>query len=181
VGGSLGGFIAAEAVIANPGRFEKLVLAAAAGISHARQRPEPAALAGRLAVGLAPLALGFQERAMRRPKLRHSAFRSVFYKPNELRPELLYEQYFNGNGRPGFLPALTSLMGYDFIDRLADVDTQTLIVGGRNDLIVPPNDAVEYGRLLPNSETVIFDRTGHCPPLERPVRFNRLLEAFLNR
>jgi pimeloyl-ACP methyl ester carboxylesterase len=72
-------------------------------------------------------------------------------------------------------------MGYDFIDRLADVDTQTLIVGGRNDLIVPPNDAVEYGRLLPNSETVIFDRTGHCPPLERPVRFNRLLEAFLNR
>jgi pimeloyl-ACP methyl ester carboxylesterase len=28
---------------------------------------------------------------------------------------------------------------------------------------------------------VIFDRTGHCPQLERPVRFNRLLEAFLER
>jgi pimeloyl-ACP methyl ester carboxylesterase len=181
VGNSLGGFIAAEAVIANPGRFEKLALVSAAGISTAQLRPEPAALAGRLAIGLAPLAFSFQERALRRPKLRHSAFRPVFYKPTELRAELLYEQYVNGNGRPGFLPALTSLMGYDFIERLGAVDTPTLIVAGRNDLIVPPSDAIEYGRLLPNSETVIFDRTGHCAQLERPVRFNRLLEAFLER
>jgi len=180
-GNSLGGFVAAEAVLANPGRFEKLALVAAAGISHARLRPEPAALAGRLAIGLAPLAFNFQERALRRPKLRHSAFRSVFYKPTELRPELLYEQYSNGNGRPGFLPALTSLMGYDFVSRLGEIATPTLIVGGRNDLLVPPNDAIEYGHLLPNSETVIFGRTGHCPQLERPVRFNRLLGAFLER
>ena len=34
---------------------------------------------------------------------------------------------------------------------------------------------------FPNSEIVIFDHTGHCPQLERPVRFNRLLEAFLAR
>lgn len=181
VGNSLGGFVAAEAVASNPGRFEKLALVAAAGISTAQMRPEPAALAGRLAVGLAPLALTFQERALRRPKLRHSAFRSVFYKPNDLRQELLYEQYLHGNGRPAFLPALTSVMGYDFVDSLRQVDTPTLVVGGRNDLIVPPGDAIEYGRLLRNSETVIFDRTGHCPQLERPVRFNRLLEAFLAR
>jgi pimeloyl-ACP methyl ester carboxylesterase len=181
IGNSLGGFVAAEAVVANPGRFEKLGLVSAAGISHAALRPEPAALAGRLAVGLAPLALSFQEAALRRPKLRHSAFRSVFYKPTELRPELLHEQYLHGNGRPGFLPALTSLMGYDFVDRLEEVETPTLVVGGRNDLIVPPGDAVEYGRLLRNSETVIFDRTGHCAQLERPVRFNRLLQAFLER
>lgn len=180
VGNSLGGFVAAEAVRANPGRFEKLALIAAAGISHARMRPEPAALAGRLAVGLAPLALRFQARAVRRPGLRHAAFRTVFHAPIRLRPELLLEQYVNGTGRPGFLPAFTSLMGYDFVDLLAEVETPTLIVGGRNDLIVPPHDAVEYGRLLRNSQTVIFDRTGHAPQLERPVRFNRLLDAFLN-
>ena len=179
VGNSMGGFIAAEAVCANPGRYEKLVLVAAAGISTAGLRPAPAALAGRLAVGLAPLALSYQERALRRPKLRHSAFRSVFYKPTELRPELLFEQYSNGTGRPGFLPSLTSLIGYDFIERLQDVETETLIVWGRNDLIVPPRDATEYGRLLARSSTVMMDRTGHCPQLERPVRFNRLLEAFV--
>ena len=144
-------------------------------------RPEPAALAGRLAIGLAPLALTYQEQAIRRPKLRHSAFRSIFHRPAELRPELLYEQYSNGSGKPAFLPALTTLIGYDFIDRLEPVETETLIVWGRNDLIVPPADAAEYGRLLANSSTVIFDHTGHCPQLERPVRFNRLLEAFLSR
>lgn len=181
VGNSMGGFIAAEAAGANPGRFGALVLVAAAGISTAATRPEPAALAGRLAVGLAPLALAYQEHALRRPKLRHSAFRSVFYKPSELRSELLFEQYANGTGRPGFLPALTALMGYDFIARLEEVANETLIVWGRNDLIVPPTDAAEYGRLLRNSETVMFDRTGHCPQLERPVRFNRLLEEFLGR
>jgi pimeloyl-ACP methyl ester carboxylesterase len=181
VGNSLGGFVAAEAVSSNPGRFDRLGLVSAAGISTARLRPEPTALMGRLAVALGPLFLGLQDGAMRRPGLRRAAFQSVFHDPLALRRELLYEQYFHGNGRPGFLPALTSLAGYDFVDRVADVETPTLIVAGRNDRIVPPNDAVEYGRLLRNSETVIFDRTGHCPQLERPVRFNRLLEAFLER
>lgn len=181
VGNSLGGFVAAEAVCSNPGRFDRLGLVAAAGISSAQQRPEPAALAGRLAAGLGPLIIGLQTRAMRRPGLRRSVFRSVFHDPLALRRELLYEQYANGNGRPGFLPALTALVGYDFIDRLQDVETPTLIVAGRNDRMVPPADAVEYGRLLRNSQTVILDRTGHCPQLERPVRFNRLLEAFLSR
>jgi pimeloyl-ACP methyl ester carboxylesterase len=181
VGNSLGGFVAAEAVRANPGRFDRLGLVAATGISTAGQRPEPAALAGRLMVRLGPLFLGLQDGAMRRPGLRRAAFGSVFYDPLALRRELLYEQYAHGAGRPGFLPALTTLVGYDFLDRLDAVETKTLIVAGRNDRIVPPTDAVEYGRLLRNSETVIFDRTGHCPQLERPVRFNRLLEAFLER
>jgi pimeloyl-ACP methyl ester carboxylesterase len=179
VGNSLGGFVAAEAVCSDPARFDKLGLVSAAGISSASVRPEPAALAGRLAVGLAPLALAYQDQAIRRPKLRHSAFKTVFHKPNELRRELLYEQYTNGSGKAGFLPALTSVVGYDFIERLEEVDTETLIVWGRNDLIVPPSDATEYGSLLRNSSTVIFDHTGHCPQLERPVRFNRLLDAFL--
>ena len=179
IGNSLGGFVAAEAVSANAGRFDRLGLVAAAGISTAELRPEPAVLMGRLAVALGPLVIGLQEGAMRRPGLRRHVFSSVFYDPLALGRELLYEQYAHGNGRPGFLPALTSLVGYDFIDRLEEVQTPTLIVAGRNDRIVPPNDAVEYGRLLRNSETVIFDRTGHCPQLERPMRFNRLLEAFL--
>jgi pimeloyl-ACP methyl ester carboxylesterase len=181
VGNSLGGFVAAEAVRANPGRFDRLGLVAATGISTAKRRPEPAALAGRLLVALGPLFLGFQNGAMRRPGLRRAAFGTVFYDPGALRRELLYEQYVNGGGRPGFLSALTTLVGYDFLDRLGAVETRTLIVAGRNDRIVRPVDAVEYGRLLRNSETVIFDRTGHCAQLERPVRFNRLLEAFLDR
>ena len=55
----------------------------------------------------------------------------------------------------------------------------TLIVWGRNDRVVPPKDAAGYARHLNVSRTAVFDRTGHCPQLERPVRFNRLLEQFI--
>jgi hypothetical protein len=44
---------------------------------------------------------------------------------------------------------------------------------------VPPKDALAYGQHLGHSRVAIFDRTGHCPQLERPVRFNRLLEQFI--
>jgi pimeloyl-ACP methyl ester carboxylesterase len=179
VGNSMGGFVAAEAAIDSPGRFERLVLVSAAGISHARMRSEPAEMAGRFAVATSPLVLRLQERGLMRPRLRYWAFRMIFHRPQDLRRELLWEFFTHGAGRSGFLPALTTLVGYDILDRLTEVEVPTLIVWGRNDRIVPANDALGYGERLHNSRTVIFDETGHVPMAERPVRFNRLLKGFL--
>jgi pimeloyl-ACP methyl ester carboxylesterase len=179
VGNSMGGFISAEAASAEPGRFEKLVLVSAAGVSHVRMRRQPAETAARMATAAAPLLLKLQERGMRRPRIRQVIFKGLFQHPEALRRELLLEQFQNGAGRPGFLPALQGLVGYDILDQLTEVEVPTLIVWGRNDRVVPPQDAVGYGQRLRNSQTVIFDDTGHLPQLERPVRFNRLLEAFL--
>ena len=179
VGNSMGGFIAAEAAAADPERFEKLVLLSAAGVSSARLRRRPAETVARMATGSAPLLLRLQERGMRRPRIRYAAFKGLFQHPEWLRRELLLEQFHNGAGRPGFLPAVQGLLGYDMLDQLDDVEVATLIVWGRNDHIVPPQDAIDYGRHLHNSRTVIFDDTGHLPQLERPVRFNRILETFL--
>jgi pimeloyl-ACP methyl ester carboxylesterase len=181
IGNSLGGFIAAEGVIRAPVRFEKLVLVSAAGISHARMRRQPAETSARMAAALAPLTLKLQKRSFLRPRLRHSIFRNIFHRPRELRRELLWEQWTHGAGPPGLLPAVQGLVGYDFLDRLEEVEVPTLIVWGRNDRIVPPNDAFGWAKRLPNSELEVFDRTGHLPQLERPIRFNRLLEGFLAR
>jgi pimeloyl-ACP methyl ester carboxylesterase len=179
VGNSMGGFIAAEAAAAEPERFEKLVLISAAGVSSARLRRRPAETVARMATGSAPLLMRLQERGMRRPRIRYATFKGLFQHPDQLRRELLLEQFHNGAGRPGFLPAVQGLVGYDMIDQLDEVEVATLIVWGRNDHIVPSQDAIEYGRHLHNSRTVIFDDTGHLPQLERPVRFNRILETFL--
>jgi pimeloyl-ACP methyl ester carboxylesterase len=47
---------------------------------------------------------------------------------------------------------------------------------------VPVPAALSYKRRIgDNAELVIFDRCGHMPELERPVRFNRLVEDFLER
>jgi pimeloyl-ACP methyl ester carboxylesterase len=175
----MGGFIAAETAVEQPGRFEKLVLVSAAGISHVRMRRQPAEVAARMGIATAPLTFRLFDRGLRRPGLRRALFGGLFYSPNRLPTELLWECFQHGNGKPGVLPAVRGLIGYDILDRLEDVEVPTLIVWGRNDHIVPPNDAVGYGRRLRNSRTVIFDKTGHLPMAERPVRFNRVLETFL--
>src|SRR3954468_14684925 len=179
VGNSMGGFIAAEAAAAAPDRFEKLVLVSAAGVSSVRLRRQPAETAARMATAAAPLLLKLQARGMRRPRVRWATFKGLFQHPELLRRELLLEQFHNGAGRPGFLSAVQGLVGYDILDQLTDVEVPTLIVWGRNDHVVPPNDAIGYSRRLRNSRTVIFDKTGHLPMAERPVRFNRVLETFL--
>jgi pimeloyl-ACP methyl ester carboxylesterase len=179
VGNSMGGFVCAEAASGEPERFEKLVLVGSAGVSHARMRRQPAETMARMSVGAAPLMLRFQERGLRRPRLRTAVFKGLFHHPDQLRRELLLEQFHNGAGRPGMLPAVQGLVGYDILDRLEDVRVPALIVWGRNDRIVPPQDAVGFGQRLRNSRTVIFDDCGHLPQLERPVRFNRVLETFL--
>jgi pimeloyl-ACP methyl ester carboxylesterase len=179
VGNSMGGFIAAETATHEPRRFEKLVLVSAAGISHARMRREPAEVAARMGIATTPLTLRLFDRGLRRPGIRRALFGGLFYAPHRLRIELLWECFHHGNGKPGVLPAVRGLIGYDILDRLEDVEVPTLIVWGRNDHIVPPNDAIGYGKRLRNSRTVIFDKTGHLPMAERPVRFDRVLETFL--
>jgi pimeloyl-ACP methyl ester carboxylesterase len=180
VGNSMGGFISAEAAVAQPDRFEKLVLVSAAGVTSARLRRRPAETAARMATGAAPLLMRLQERGMRRPRLRQATFKGLVKHPELLRTELLLELFHNGSGRPGFLPAVQGLIGYDILDQLDDVEVPTLIVWGRNDHVVPAQDAVQYGQHLQNSRTVVFADTGHLPQLERPVRFNRVLETFLD-
>ena len=34
---------------------------------------------------------------------------------------------------------------------------------------------------VPGSELVLFERSGHCPMLEEPARFNDVVERFVAR
>jgi pimeloyl-ACP methyl ester carboxylesterase len=95
--------------------------------------------------------------------------------PELIAPELAYE-VASGAGKPGFLDALNAIVNYDFRDRLPEISVPTLIVWGRNDRIVPVAGAYEYEELIPNARRVIFEETGHVPMLERPARFNQLVE-----
>lgn len=180
VGHSLGGFVAAEAASREPDRFEKLVLVSAAGISSVALKRRPTEAVARVMAATAPLGLKWQERALLRPRLRVAGFRQIVRYPLRLRRELLWEQFHHGAAKPGFMPALTSLAGYDFRDRLAEVEVPALVVWGQDDRIVPPRDAAAYSSLLTNSRTEILADTAHMPMLERPVRFNRLLEEFFS-
>ncbi len=180
VGNSMGGFIATEVAISDPERVDELVLVSAAGITWASARREPARVLGRLGAAAAPVAFRYQMAGIRRPRLRRAAFQQVFHDPTGIRPELLFETAVPALQSPGYPDAITTLVGYDIRDRLAEIEVPTLVVWGRNDRVVPVPAAFSYQRRIgDNADLVIFDRCGHVPQMERPVRFNRVVEEFL--
>jgi pimeloyl-ACP methyl ester carboxylesterase len=182
IGNSMGGFIATEVAITEPGRVDALVLVSAAGITWARARREPAEMIARVGRAAAPLALRFQMSGIRRSKFRKRVFRGVFHDPNALRREMLWENIIPALKSPGYFDAMTNLFGYDIRHRLEEIGVPTLIVWGRNDRVVPVPAAFSYTkRIGDNAELVIFDNCGHVPQIERPVRFNRVVEDFLKR
>lgn len=179
VGNSMGGFIATEVSISEPDRVSRLGLVSAAGITWARARHEPAQMLAHVGRAGAPLALRFQTSAFKRRRVRRWSFAGVMYDPIAMRPELLWENVVPALSSPGYFDAMTNLVGYDIRDRLTEIEDPTLIVWGRNDRVVPVPAAFAYKKRLAHAELHIFDRTGHVPQMERPVRFNRVLENFL--
>lgn len=180
IGSSLGGFVASELAITEPDRVEHLVLVSSAGVTFARARREPAAVFGRVARAAAPLAFRYQMEGLRRPRLRQIAYRGMIHNPQALDPRLLFEITLPALRAPAFYDALTTLVGYDVRERLAEIEVPTLIVWGRNDRVVPSPAALIYKGLIgENARMEIFDRCGHLPMLEHPLRFNRLVDEFL--
>ncbi len=179
VGNSMGGFIATEAVIEEPDRFDRLVLISAAGVSFAEWQGRSFDAGARIFKAAIPMMSGERRSYWTRPRGRKLAFGRLFRNPNKLRPELLAEQVRPGLQAPGFSDALTAIWGYDTRERLPEIEIPTMVVWGLNDQIVPVEGAIAYHRLIPRSRLEIFERTGHLPMLERPRRFNPLLEGFI--
>lgn len=177
VGNSMGGFVGTEAVLDRPERFERLVLVSAAGISLAEAKGRRFTAAAQTIKAAAPYLANTA--MLTRPLGRRLAFGWVMGRPEKLRPELLSEQLRPGLGSDGLVDSMAAMVGYDTRPRLAEIAIPTLIVWGLNDRVVPVEAALGYHRLIPRSRLEIFERTGHVPQLERPLRFNALLDEFL--
>jgi pimeloyl-ACP methyl ester carboxylesterase len=180
VGNSMGGFIATEAATAAPGRFDRLVLVSAAGIVNT-WNPEERAVATAFAwKTFGPLFAGRSKEILRRRRLRRLALGPFIRHPNRLRADLLWEQIANGAVCPGFGDALRATIRHDIRERLPGIEVPTMIVWGFDDRVIPVQAALSYHRRIPKSRLEIFERTGHVPQLERPARFNALLDDFLS-
>jgi len=184
VGNSMGGFISAEMAIAFPQRVERLVLASPAGISS-YNNPFATRWASWIR-RMAPLlalqtgwASAHADLLTRSPIMRELVLNVPMLHPGRLPRELMAEQ-LRGAGKPGFVQALEANLNYDYRDRLPEIVCPTLVVWGDRDRLISVRDADVYTELIPNARKVILSDTGHAPMLERPARFNALLEEFLS-
>ncbi len=179
IGHSMGGFIAAEAVTAAPGRFDHLGLISAAGILNA-SNPELWASVTALAwKTLGPAVADHAKALLARRRVRQVVAGPVVRYPAQIRADILWEQMDGGLRCPGFTAAIGALIHHDLRDRLAQIEIPTLVVWGLDDRVIPVGAALSYHRRIPGSRLEIFERTGHAPQLERPARFNALLEELL--
>ncbi len=73
-----------------------------------------------------------------------------------------------------------ALQHWSVLDRLGEITTPTLVLGGRFDEATPTiTEATHRG--IAGSEWVIFEHSAHLPHLEEPERYLRVLQNFLCR
>jgi pimeloyl-ACP methyl ester carboxylesterase len=179
VGHSMGGFVGAELTVSFPTRMSKLVLVSAAGLSTEYLVREPLLAAARIWAVLTTRTGVRADVAVTRPRARRMALQVIVRYPERLSVPLSLE-LVHGAGAPGFIPAFDALMRHSYRDNLERIEIPALIVWGRNDILVPVEDAEMYEHLIgENAHGVIFEDTGHLPMVERPSRFNELLAGFI--
>jgi pimeloyl-ACP methyl ester carboxylesterase len=64
-------------------------------------------------------------------------------------------------------------------DQAARIKSPTLILWGKHDGLLPATDADMLARVIPNSRTVLLEKSGHIPQVEQPQEFNQLVREFL--
>lgn len=179
VGNSMGGLVAAEAVLNEPSRFNRLVLVSAAGFINTWLPHERGVATSRAWDRFGARVGALARFSVTHPVTRWINFRFAIRYPGRLRKELLWEQVNAGVPCPGFTDALTSIIEYDARDRLEDIGLPVMIIWGMDDWVISAAAALSYHRRIPQSRLEIFEHTGHVPQLERPVRFNRVVDEFL--
>jgi pimeloyl-ACP methyl ester carboxylesterase len=163
-GNSLGGLVAIDYCLRNPGRAAGLVLAGSAGLyergitNQARPRPT-------------------------RSFVRATA-NDIIYDKSLITDQLVDEWYEAVKNRDyvRFLLRISrATRDRNVEEELGLLKLPTLIVWGRNDEITPPAVAEEFQGRISDAQLELIDNCGHSPNLERPELFASSMRRFLPR
>lgn len=108
----------------------------------------------------------------------------TFYDPKTATKELVDDVYRIINDRHSVIRILAmakSAIRHNMNGDLHKINIPVSLIWGRDDKITPPEVAVEFNELLPDSELHWIDKCGHAPMMEQPEEFNKYLAGFLNK
>ncbi|QDO95667.1 alpha/beta hydrolase [Formosa sediminum] len=106
----------------------------------------------------------------------------VFYDPAVATKEIVDEVYETVNDRNKLIKTLAiakSAIRHNMAKDLPNMNIPTCIIWGKNDNVTPPEVAVEFDNLLPDSDLYWIDKCGHAAMMEHPEEFNNILDAWL--
>ncbi len=171
VGNSFGGALSLALAVRHPDRVGKLVLMGSAGLEF------------ELTPGLEAV-WGYQPSpgAMR-------ALMKLFAFDHGLVSDVIVESRYQASIRPGYQECYERLFPAPrqrHIERLASSEDalrhlphRTLVIHGREDLIVPVTCAERLYKLIPRADLHVFSGCGHWTQVEKSAAFAELVQQFL--
>lgn len=179
VGHSLGGCVALEYALGNPGRIKTLTLVA------------PAPAEGHSVVHSSGYSNGFTNcsstmHSALRMSERFGTHRKVMERalsrmmtPDQIDGdfETLVDDAVRMS-RHAAVGHIETLNAWDVQDAIGQLNLPVLIIGGRNDHLIPVEALQKTAEKFPQGRLIIWPGMGHAPQLEQPERFNQILLKF---
>ncbi len=78
------------------------------------------------------------------------------------------------------LDRIAAILRFDRREDLGRLESPTLVIGARDDVVVPPYLCEDLGRLIPGAKTVILPYGGHFFPRVAAEEFRRHVLSFLS-
>jgi pimeloyl-ACP methyl ester carboxylesterase len=166
VGNSLGGWIALDFAATHRELVDRLVLVDASGLDATVHRNVP--------VDMNPSSL----EGMRK------VWELLFYNKGLATDSLVRSSWDHRlqDGDSYTIQRLVAALvaGTQFEDsRVGSVRARTLLIWGRNDVLVPVEVGERFQKTISGSKLVLIDHCGHVPQIEKPSEFNKALTDFL--
>jgi pimeloyl-ACP methyl ester carboxylesterase len=164
LGNSLGGHVGLVYVLAHPGYVKALVLTGSSGLY---ENAFGGSFPRRESIDFV------------REKVQYT-----FYDPKTATEDMVEEIFQTINDRHKVIRILAmakSAIRHNMKTELRKITMPVSLIWGRDDKITPPEVAVEFNELLPNSELHWVDKCGHAPMMEQPEEFNKYLKLFLDK
>jgi len=164
LGNSLGGHVGLVYVLAHPGYVKALVLTGSSGLY---ENAFGGSFPRRESIDFV------------REKVQYT-----FYDPKTATEDMVQEIYQTINDRHKVIRILAmakSAIRHNMKTELRKITMPVSLIWGKDDKITPPEVAVEFNELLPNSELHWVDNCGHAPMMEQPEQFNKYLKLFLDK
>ena len=105
-----------------------------------------------------------------------------FYDPSIATEELIDDVYVVINDRNSLIRTLAiakSAIRHNMAKDLPNMHQPTCLIWGKQDKVTPPEVAIDFNKLLPDSDLFWIDKCGHAAMMETPEEFNQVLDNWL--
>jgi pimeloyl-ACP methyl ester carboxylesterase len=160
VGLSFGGFVALQLAIDFPDKVKKLVIAGSS--------PKVSLNAQKMLVRMLPM-----------PAIAKVISKLCFSNKKYEQARQILEDHIAKMDKETFQALFNAVCDFDITKQASKIHCPVLIIAGKEDALLPPPHSEKLHSLIPGSQLVVLENTGHAIPIEGAAAFNDLVLKFL--